>query len=633
VTTPASQPRENPFIGLRRFEQEDSALFFGRDEEIYDLLRRLQQLHFVAVIGPSGCGKSSLIRAGVLASLRDGYMADGGPWRIVEMQPGNGPLEAWRENLRPHLRTDQQEDSLLVTPATALDTSLGKIAILVDQFEELFEYSKRTGRERDVRVFLDAMLSTGASEYGVYLIITMRSEYLAECARYPHLAEAINEGLYLVPQVTRDQLREAITGPVAKVGAAITVPLVDRLLNDVSGESDALSVLQHALMRMWAKKRPWEPLGLAEYEAKRGLGAFLNDHADSVFNRLPKPGQAAAEALFRAITERTEDGRAVRRALELRTISEQTGLDETLLKTVVEAFQREGFLIVTQSSRSPSPLSDISHEAVARQWVRLGNWMDAEARGRRALRRIREAAAEWNEHGRNKAYLFRGLQLASAEAEVRGRERRLDSTAAAFLAAARRSEFWGRIFSPKVLLTAVALVIAIAAVGMWGFVQADRLDALSRTSRAEAERQRLQIEMEAIKARQAESAAAEAMRARSLNPQRPVPVTESGPRVYIQIRGSDQMALARELVAKLRAAGFVAPKPEVVSVGPSSNEVRYFRPQNAAKAKEICDLLAGAGVRAEPVAVTGIKQGPVQPLHFELWLAPAPGTPPPLSDY
>src|SRR5215813_11861731 len=64
----------NPFRGLRRFEIDDSSLFFGRDEQTYEVLRRLRLLHFVAVLGPSGCGKSSLIRAGVLAALQGGYM-------------------------------------------------------------------------------------------------------------------------------------------------------------------------------------------------------------------------------------------------------------------------------------------------------------------------------------------------------------------------------------------------------------------------------------------------------------------------------------------------------------------------------------------------------------------------------
>jgi hypothetical protein len=70
----------------------------------------------------------------------------------------------------------------------------------------------------------------------------LRPEYLTQCAAYPSLAEAINEGLYLVPKVTREQMHEAIVMPIRKVGAEITAPLVDRLLNDATGQRDALPV-------------------------------------------------------------------------------------------------------------------------------------------------------------------------------------------------------------------------------------------------------------------------------------------------------------------------------------------------------------------------------------------------------
>jgi ABC-type transport system involved in cytochrome bd biosynthesis fused ATPase/permease subunit len=66
----------------------------------------------VAVLGPSGCGKSSLIRAGVLAALQAGYMADDGPWKIITVQPGNGPLDAWKNKLRPHLREGRTEEEI-----------------------------------------------------------------------------------------------------------------------------------------------------------------------------------------------------------------------------------------------------------------------------------------------------------------------------------------------------------------------------------------------------------------------------------------------------------------------------------------------------------------------------------------
>src|SRR5262249_4529929 len=155
-TRPA-RAASNPFLGLRRFEIEDTGLFFGRDDQTFDLLRRLRLLHFIAILGPSGCGKSSLIRAGVLAALLNGYWEDGKSWKIAMLQPGNGPLEAWTTELERYLRPGVEPLKLLEDPAAALDTSNRRIVILVDQFEELFEFGKRTGRGRDVQTFLEAM--------------------------------------------------------------------------------------------------------------------------------------------------------------------------------------------------------------------------------------------------------------------------------------------------------------------------------------------------------------------------------------------------------------------------------------------------------------------------------------------
>ena len=74
----------NPFVGLRPFEADEAMLFFGRDEQTLELLERLSQNRFLAVVGSSGCGKSSLVRAGLLSKLRAGLLtrsATAGKWR------------------------------------------------------------------------------------------------------------------------------------------------------------------------------------------------------------------------------------------------------------------------------------------------------------------------------------------------------------------------------------------------------------------------------------------------------------------------------------------------------------------------------------------------------------------------
>ena len=85
--------RQNPFPGLRPFEEAEAHLYFGREQEIVELLGRMMRQHFLAVLGSSGCGKSSLIRAGLIPSLKYEQLDDGEPaWHIAVMRPGDDPF-------------------------------------------------------------------------------------------------------------------------------------------------------------------------------------------------------------------------------------------------------------------------------------------------------------------------------------------------------------------------------------------------------------------------------------------------------------------------------------------------------------------------------------------------------------
>ena len=49
----------NPFVGLRPFDEHEGYLFFGRDGQSDELVKRLGKTRFLAVVGVSGSGKSS----------------------------------------------------------------------------------------------------------------------------------------------------------------------------------------------------------------------------------------------------------------------------------------------------------------------------------------------------------------------------------------------------------------------------------------------------------------------------------------------------------------------------------------------------------------------------------------------
>src|SRR5262245_51550026 len=125
------------------------------------------------------------------------------------------------------------------------------LLVLVDQFEEIFRYH-RDGDPEETTAFVALLIeSVKQNNWPVYVVITMRSDFLGDCTLFLDLPEAINEGQFLTPRLTRDQLQEAIEAPASMFHGQIESALVNRLLNDAGTHPDQLPLLQHVLMRMW----------------------------------------------------------------------------------------------------------------------------------------------------------------------------------------------------------------------------------------------------------------------------------------------------------------------------------------------------------------------------------------------
>ena len=85
----ANRSITSPRPGLRPFLPHESAIYYGRDSQIIEVIDRLVAARFVAVIGGSGSGKSSLILAGVIAELRGQRVREAGDlWLPVVSTPG-----------------------------------------------------------------------------------------------------------------------------------------------------------------------------------------------------------------------------------------------------------------------------------------------------------------------------------------------------------------------------------------------------------------------------------------------------------------------------------------------------------------------------------------------------------------
>ncbi len=439
--------RRNPFPGLRPFREDEAQLFFGRENQIDTMVNKLAATRFLAVVGTSGSGKSSLVNCGLRPALHRGLMASAGPaWRMVQFRPGSDPIQSLAQALAAEgvLYSGYKED---VPIEEIVETYLHQsekgvvqafrkahlpegtnLLIVVDQFEELFRYWKlgtADGKEQytiseNAIAFVNLLLEASAEpNCSIYVVLTMRSDFLGDSSQFYGLPEAINEGQYLVPRMTRDERRASIAGPVSVGGAEINPVLLTRLVNDVGDNPDQLSILQHALNRTWAC---WEfhgaegELELEHYTEIGTMAEALNQHANEAFQQLETPERAKiCEKLFKALTDLGTDPRGIRRPLKLATLTEIAGTgSEEEVKAVIEVFRepsRSFLMPPVPEPLTPEKVIDISHESLMRVWERLRRWAEDEANSARRYRRLAETAA-LEKTGKARLWRDPDLQLA-----------------------------------------------------------------------------------------------------------------------------------------------------------------------------------------------------------------------------
>ncbi len=433
-----------PYPGLRPFHFDEADLFFGRAEHVNAMLGKLEDSRFLAVVGSSGSGKSSLVRAGLLPALANGFIG-GENWRFIVTEPGNCPIsnlavaihspEPWSNNasaeaLKAGVQPAYTEVTLRRSKyglVNALKESegaeAGPVVVLVDQFEELFRYQYEA-RERDLEqnksssdshseaiAFVNLLLTAASnSEDGgreIYVIITMRTEYLKDCELFHSLPGAISDSQFLTPPMERSQLIEAIEEPLRSTGAQPGKNLPHHILNDIRSARDQLPLMQHALMRAWIlarmkmRKEGNEVLELRsqDYLEGGGVKGAISNHGDEILKGFSTDSLEIVRQIFVSLSQ-FQDERVVRRPSSVSEIAEIAGVERGVIKKHAAPFLDEAcsFLYLRDGEKEPS--LDISHEAVTRQWEVFKGWLNRERRSVDRFRYLSDQARRREEnHG------------------------------------------------------------------------------------------------------------------------------------------------------------------------------------------------------------------------------------------
>ncbi len=491
-----------PYTGLRSFTEEESLYFKGREEEIDQATEQLQRNKFLMLTGASGDGKSSLIYAGIIPNARAGFLKSKySQWCVADFRPERTPFQNLCKAIAAQLDIDSASSveaelnhgfsaiiDLYKNSKRYIDVSAvewqsadeaGKatlkrtaanLVILVDQFEEFFTNPENYHKgvpSTDANLVLNLLLETARialeEDLPIYIVFTMRSDYIGQCASFRGLPEYIGFSQFFVPRLNRTQLQQVIEEPSILSGNRITRRLTERLIHDLKEGVDQLPILQHALNQIWhAAENGKDEMDLIHYAKVGGMPVnelpdnqveqfenwfddlppeikacyhepnlqnVLDTHTNKLYEQAAKyyeqnNGRNIADKDAKAIIRTTftcltkiDQSRAVRNRMTLQEITHILNRPEFGTKevgAVLNIFREPGNTFIRPfitddpetHQLNESDVLDITHESLIRNWEYLEQWAKEEFDNYTISLDFEQQLNRWIESGRSKGFLL-----------------------------------------------------------------------------------------------------------------------------------------------------------------------------------------------------------------------------------
>ena len=436
-----------PYRGLLPFGEADAEVFYGRErlttELAVSMARRVSSGGLVVVTGASGAGKSSLLRAGLLPALAQGLLVQGSEhWPQMVITPTRDPLT----ELATHLAvlggadTVAIRDGLVQHPvlahlafrqAAAADAArrsqgplsadrAARLVLIVDQFEQIFTLSPGSHRETERQAFIAALHAAATSPVGpddgppALVVIVVRGDFWDRCAAYPELADALQDGPFVVGPMTDSDLRLAITGPADAAGLRIEDSLTDTVVGDLreTPGNDAvgtLPLLSQAMLLTW-ENRDGNLLTGHGYGQAGGVNLAVQTSADAVFDSFTADQQKLAQRLLRHMTVVGRDGRLTRRPVDRTELYSGLGDSEASQgDAILEAFAARRLVVLNDGTLQ------LAHDAILVAWPRLRGWLEDDQINWILHGQLGDDTASWHDHNEDASFLYRGTQLATVQ--------------------------------------------------------------------------------------------------------------------------------------------------------------------------------------------------------------------------
>ncbi|NUR30844.1 MAG: hypothetical protein HOV83_34185, partial [Catenulispora sp.] len=194
------------------------------------------------------------------------------------------------------------------------------------------------------------------------------------------------------------------------------------------------------------------------YRVTGGIQRALANTADRLFDALPPPGRDSARWVFLRLVTVGRDADDTRRRVRYDDLLRHAP-DPESAKAVVDVFT--GGRLLTRDQDAVT----ITHEVLIRAWPRLREWIERDRAGNLVRQDLEEAAAAWDQAGRESGTLYRGNRLETAQTWAEKHTPDLSATAREFLVTARRHQRRGQLLrrSAVAVITALAVIASTAA--------------------------------------------------------------------------------------------------------------------------------------------------------------------------
>ncbi|RPA66749.1 ATP-binding protein [Cyclobacteriaceae bacterium YHN15] len=491
-----------PYTGLRSFTEEESLYFKGREDDIDAATAQLQRNKFLMLTGASGDGKSSLVYAGIIPNARSGFLKSKYyQWSVADFRPERSPFKnlcralAQQLDIANEITVESElrhgfsaladlyknskryldEESISWKEAddkarNSLKRKASNLIILVDQFEEFFTNPENYDKgvpSQEANLVLNLLLETARialeDDLPIYIIFTMRSDYIGQCAAFRGLPEYIGFSQFFVPRLNRTQLQQVIEEPAVLSGNRISRRLTERLIHDLTEGVDQLPILQHALNQIWhAANNGREEMDLIHYAMVGGMADnelpdehvkrfktwydslspiikacyhepslqnVLDTHTNKLYEQASnyyseksgkhisrEDAQGIIKNAFICLTK-IDQSRAVRNRMTLQEITHILGRKEFGAQEVggvLNIFREPGNTFVRpfifddpeSNKLNESDILDITHESLIRNWEFLKKWAEEEYDNYTVYLDYEQQLNRWVESGKSNAFLM-----------------------------------------------------------------------------------------------------------------------------------------------------------------------------------------------------------------------------------